>query len=225
MPFFEHKPIFLDEETVAEQLRRARQGKELKLADVAKRLKIRFEYLDALEKGRYGDLPKGVYGRNFLREYAAFLGLDYRALGQQYSSETGEKKQPAGRLFERHIVSKRNLIALPHLLRNAIIGILIIASLAYLGILLQRIFNPPTLVIEQPSENFITADQALTIRGRTEPEADVRINGQPVLADGQGLFERELYLQFGLNTIVVTAEKKYSRVATVSRQVLVQSSH
>lgn len=225
MAFFENKPIFLDEETVAEQLRRTRQAKELKLPEVAKKLKIRFQYLDALEKGRYSDLPKGVYGRNFLREYASFLGLDYKALGRQYALETGEKAQPAGKLFERQIVSKRHLIALPLLVRNAIIGVLILASLAYLGFLLQQIFEPPKLVIDYPPENFITSERSILMRGSTEPEADVRINDQSVLADGQGRFERELYLQTGLNTIVVTSKKKYSRTAQLSRQVLVQSAN
>ncbi|MFZ1321319.1 MAG: helix-turn-helix domain-containing protein, partial [Ignavibacteria bacterium] len=70
MPFFNKTPILLDEETLAEQLRRRRQASGLKLEEASKRLKIKVAYLDALEKGRYDLLPSGVYGRNFLREYA-----------------------------------------------------------------------------------------------------------------------------------------------------------
>lgn len=219
---FERKPIFLDEETVAEQLRRARQAKGLKLDEAARRLKIRPSYLDALEKGHYDQLPSGVYSRNFLREYALFLGLDGSQLVSRLETELAARQHRETRLFGRNIISWRHLVALPHLVRNAIIGVLIIACLGYLGFLLQRIFDPPFLMVEYPPDNFVTAAPQLTIKGASEPETDIRINGQPVLADSQGLFSRDIYLQPGLNLITITSEKKYSRTATVTKQVLVQ---
>jgi cytoskeletal protein RodZ len=222
MPFFQRNPILLDEATVAEQLRRARQSKNITLAEVAKRLKIRAFYLDALEKAHYSSLPTGVYGRNFLREYALFLGLDSRQLLTQFARETTVKPTSDKDLFERKVVSRRSLIVLPQLLRNAIIGFLITACLVYLIFLLQRIFEPPMLLISYPPDNFTTSDIRLVIKGQSEPETDIKINGQNVLADNQGYFEREVYLQQGLNAIVVTSEKKYSGSASITKQVLVK---
>ncbi len=221
MDLFEQKPIFLDEATVAEQLRRVRQSKELKLETVAKKLNIRAEYLEALEKGHYDRLPTGVYGRNFLREYCRFLGLDYRPLAKQFEAEA--KASIRGNVFERRLVAKRDLLALPVLARNAIIGVLIAACLIYLGLLLKRIFEPPFLAIEYPTDNLTTADNRLTVRGRTEPETEITINNENVVVTSSGAFERDVFLQPGLNTIAVTAEKKYSRPATLLRQVLVES--
>lgn len=223
MSFFERTPILLDGETVAEQLRRARQAKELKLEDVARRLKIRFSYLNALEKGDYHILPQGVYRLNFLREYGHFLGLDSQRLIQQFDRETKVKTASEGQLFDRQVVSKRHLVALPHLVRNAIIGVLIVGCLVYVGLLLQRIFKPPFLVINYPPDNFITSETKLVITGQSEPETEIKINGEAVLADNQGVFEREIYLQTGFNTIVVSSEKKYSREAVITKQVLVKN--
>lgn len=222
MSFFQKTPILLDEETVAEQLRRSRQSSGLKLEEASKRLKIKIAYLDALEKGRYDLLPSGVYGRNFLREYAGFLGLDSYQLLSQFSREVRVKSTSTGELFDRQVVSKRYLLALPQLLRNAIIGVLIVACLIYLSFLLKRIFEPPFLVVNFPPDNFTTSDIRLVINGQSEAETEITINGQGVLADNQGKFEREIYLQSGINQITVISEKKYSRPATVTKQVLVK---
>jgi len=222
MSFFQKSPILLDEATVAEQLRRGRQEKKISVLEVSKRLKIRVIYLEALEKANYKALPTGVYGRNFLREYAQFLGLDSTQLLSQFARETKNSTPLDGDMFERKVVSRRNLVVLPQLLRNAIIGVLITACLVYLIFLLQRIFEPPVLIIAFPPDNFTTFDIRLVIQGQSEPETDIKINNQNVLADNQGYFEREVYLQQGLNIIEVTSEKKYSRSATITRQVLVK---
>lgn len=221
MPIFERKQIFLDEESVAEQLRRTRQARGIKVEEAARRLKIQTRYLEALEKNRYALLPKGVYGRNFLREYAIFLGLDPAPLLERFSREVGGKRAPDGELFDRQVVSRRHLLALPQLLRNAIIGVLIIACLGYLGFLLKKIFEPPFLRVDYPPDNLKTAEERLEISGQSEPETDITMNGQSVLADKQGIFKREIYLSEGLNTLTITAKKKYGRTASVSRQVLV----
>ncbi len=218
---FVRKPILLHEETVAEQLRRSRQARGIKLEDAAKRLNIQKRYLEALEKKHYAMLPKGVYGRNFLREYAIFLGLDPAPLVEHFLRESGGKPAPDGDLFERQVVSRRHLLALPQLLKNAIIGVLIIACLGYLGFLLKNIFEPPFLRIDYPPDNLVTAESQLAISGQSEPETDITMNGQPVLADKQGVFKREIYLSEGLNTLTITAKKKYGRTASASRQVLV----
>lgn len=222
MPAFERKQIFLDEESVAEQLRRARQLNNIKLEEAAKRLNIQARYLDALEKKRYALLPKGVYGRNFLREYAIFLGLDPAPLIERFLRESGGIPAPDKELFDRQVVSRRHLLALPQLLRNAIIGVLIIACLVYLGFLLKKIFEPPFLRLDYPPDNLATTEERLEIRGQSEPETDITMNGQSVLTDKQGIFKREIYLSEGLNTLTITAKKKYGRPASVSRQVLVK---
>ncbi len=223
MSFFERIPILLDGETVAEQLRRAREAKELSLEKVSRQLKIRPIYLQALEKGDYQLLPQGVYRLNFLREYAHFLGLDSQRLIQQFNREIKHRQAAKKQLFDRQVVSRRYLIALPQLLRNAIIGVLIVGCLLYVGLLLQRIFTPPFLIISFPPDNFSTSETRLLIKGQSEPETEIKINNETVLANNQGEFEREVYVQTGFNTITISAKKKYSQAAVIVRQILVKN--
>jgi cytoskeleton protein RodZ len=61
---------------LGEMLRRAREKKELTLAQVEDGIRIREKFLKALEEGDYDILPEEVYARGFVRSYAAYLGLD-----------------------------------------------------------------------------------------------------------------------------------------------------
>jgi cytoskeleton protein RodZ len=65
---------------VGQVLRRRREDLGYSLEEAQAATKIRLRYLQAIEAGRYGDLPGPVYTRGFIRSYAAFLGLDGRAL-------------------------------------------------------------------------------------------------------------------------------------------------
>jgi transcriptional regulator with XRE-family HTH domain len=57
-------------------LRLSREAQGLTLADAEKATRVRSRYLSALEEGRLDQLPGGSYPRVFLRDYAAYLGLD-----------------------------------------------------------------------------------------------------------------------------------------------------
>lgn len=72
------------------RLAEARTAKGLSLADVETITRIRAKWLEALENGEYGKLPRGAVARGFLRTYAAYLGLDVQAVLQLYSDESGD---------------------------------------------------------------------------------------------------------------------------------------
>jgi uncharacterized RDD family membrane protein YckC len=63
-------------QTVQEQLRRARIGRGESLTSIAARSGSRVELLQAIEDGRFQDLPTGLYARAAVRRYAGAVGLD-----------------------------------------------------------------------------------------------------------------------------------------------------
>jgi cytoskeleton protein RodZ len=63
-------------ESVAAELRRAREDLGRDLVRIAGDLKIRRVYLEAIEEGRFDDLPGTTYAVGFIRAYADHLGLD-----------------------------------------------------------------------------------------------------------------------------------------------------
>jgi cytoskeleton protein RodZ len=77
----------LNQISLSDTLRDARVAKGLELNDIAEITHVRKEYLEALEEGRYGDLPEDIYARNFLRLYAQAVGLDDAKLLERFSRE------------------------------------------------------------------------------------------------------------------------------------------
>jgi cytoskeleton protein RodZ len=65
---------------IGEKLQNQRQLLDLALEDVELHTHIRIFYLQALEAGRFGDLPSPVQGRGMLNNYASFLGMDAEPL-------------------------------------------------------------------------------------------------------------------------------------------------
>ncbi len=63
-------------ENLGQQLRDAREAREMTLEDVEQALRIRARFLAAFESGAYEDLPGAVQARGFLRNYARLLNLD-----------------------------------------------------------------------------------------------------------------------------------------------------
>ncbi|HEX4113814.1 MAG TPA: RodZ domain-containing protein [Stellaceae bacterium] len=76
-------------------LRRTREGKRMALPDVARALRIRIHYLDAIENGAYERLPAQVYAVGFIRAYADYLALDGEEAVRRFRRETqGLDSQP-----------------------------------------------------------------------------------------------------------------------------------
>lgn len=71
---------------VGQMLREARESLGLDLAQVAEDTRIRLTYLEAIEDGRFADLPGSAYAPAFLRGYAASVGLDVDRVLQVYRS-------------------------------------------------------------------------------------------------------------------------------------------
>lgn len=84
------------ETSLAEMLRSARSASGLELSEIARQTGVRREYLAAMEEDRPQDLPEPVYVRNFVKLYAAAVGLDVNAALELYATErAGPRHQPA----------------------------------------------------------------------------------------------------------------------------------
>ena len=66
----------MNEKTIGEQLKAAREKKHLSLDDIAATLHIRSSYLQSLEEDKIHELSSQTQARGFIRLYASHLGLD-----------------------------------------------------------------------------------------------------------------------------------------------------
>ncbi|MBI2916062.1 MAG: helix-turn-helix domain-containing protein [Elusimicrobia bacterium] len=72
---------------VRETLKRNRENKGLSLKTVHQDTRISLRYLEALESGEWNQIPAEVYVIGFLRNYAAYLGLNPESIVAQYRNE------------------------------------------------------------------------------------------------------------------------------------------
>ena len=208
-----------DEERLGYQLAKNRGNKKLKLEEVSRRLGIRIDYLKAIEEDRFDLLPTGIYGRNFLKRYAAFLKEDSILLKQQLNILEQEGKSDP---FAKKAISKRSLRMFPKMLRNIVIILAIAICFLYLAFYARKIVSPPELSVTYPSDNMLTKEKVIKIEGETEEEAELKINGELVLNNNNGIFFQEINLKSGLNSITISAKKKYSKENIIIRQILVE---
>lgn len=76
-------------------LRNARLSRGEDLRTVANTLRIRFVYLQAIEEGRFSDLPGNAYAAGFLRSYAEHLELDADMVLRRFKDEaSGVGRRP-----------------------------------------------------------------------------------------------------------------------------------
>lgn len=84
---------------VGELLRASRLRSGEELADVARLLRIRRPYLQALEDGRFRDLPGPTYAVGFVRTYANHLGLAGEEVVRRFKAEAAGIGQSSALVF------------------------------------------------------------------------------------------------------------------------------
>jgi cytoskeletal protein RodZ len=79
--------------TVAEQLRAAREAKNLSINEVAEITKMRGDHIRALEEGNFDVFVAPVYIRGFTRTYATLLKLDVPQVIKALEAELGRTEK------------------------------------------------------------------------------------------------------------------------------------
>jgi len=113
------------------------------VSEIEEQTKIRARYLRALENEEWGLLPGPAYTKSFLRAYAQALGLDGRALVDEYkaayeSNGDGERVEASHRAARSRSPRRRPNVGRPRLSRGYVIAALtacVVIVLALIGIL------------------------------------------------------------------------------------------
>jgi transcriptional regulator with XRE-family HTH domain len=219
---FKNSKIKTGEETVAEQLRLAREEKKITLAAAAKKLSINPGYLAALEKGDYFSLPSGAYGRIFLREYSSYLGLNQKRIAEKFQKEKNISLGDNKDVFSKKKIKKSELAIVPKILKNILLIIVVTIFLSYFGYYLMKIFSLPQVEIYQPADSLVTENNFVDVVGRADTKTQITINDLQILKDDAGNFTERVDLKKGVNTITISAQNKYSRKKIITKQVLVK---
>ncbi len=79
---------------IGAELRQARISLGYDIAQVAEALRMRASQVEAIEEGRFGDLPGATYAAGFLRSYARLLGIDPDLVAGAFRDEAQALRTP-----------------------------------------------------------------------------------------------------------------------------------
>jgi cytoskeletal protein RodZ len=219
---FKKNTIISEKDLVAETVRETRLEKNISLKEAVKATGIRQKYLEAIEQAQWYKLPAGVYGKNFLREYAIFLGLRSGELVALYEKNQVLSSNIKKDLFSKQVVNFRYFLSIPKLAKSILIIFIAVICFSYLIFSVKSIVTPPSLSLSSPNDNMITEKKTVDFIGNSEPEAEIQINGNTILSDSSGFFSKKIDLKDGINTITIIAKKKYGSETVIKRQILVK---
>lgn len=210
--------------TLGEKLQKIRAEYRVSLADVARETGIRREHLEYLEKGEYVKLPADVYIRGFLRSYARFLGVDPKALIRLYERERSIAKnlgkEPEKALSATAKPSRRLsfFVVTPRMMIGSVATICILSIAFYLYREYRTFVSEPYLVLLEPSNGQSVSNDESTVVGKTDRDAKLFLNDQPIFVNESGEFRERVRLQPGVNTVTVKVVNRFGkeRVETVS---------
>jgi len=216
---------------VGEALQLARERKGVDLFRAERDTKIRLRYLSALEDGAYDDLPSPVYTKGFLRNYAIYLGLDPEDLLERWRDEM-ESIRSADRVA---VVAPpmpiaapgRRITVTPAMFVAALVLLVILAFVGYLGIQLLRYAEVTPVGLTKPPNVFSTIDAELTqLEGTSGAGATITIRGPgdelyTTTANEEGDWSREVPLARGRNDFAITATDPVTQRESTRLQVTI----
>jgi transcriptional regulator with XRE-family HTH domain len=78
---------------VGQVLKAARERLDYSQDDVAQKTRVPLRFIDAIETGNYGVMPKGMYAVGFVKTYAKYVELDPASIGEQFRTEIGYARE------------------------------------------------------------------------------------------------------------------------------------
>lgn len=211
--------------TIGTYLQEYRQRAELSIDDISKRTKIRHDYLVALEADDFGHLPSIAFVKGFIRSYSIAVKADPEKALAVFRRDFDPNTQ--GKVVPRGIADP---ISQLHRFWNpattTLVAITLVASMLAIYVISQLITlnAAPQLTVAQPESGVEVLNNTLLVSGKTQSDAQVRVNNQPVIVGLDGNFETVLNLSPGTHIIVIEAESRDGKISQTSRQVTVLSN-
>jgi cytoskeleton protein RodZ len=210
------------DKSLSEQLKEVRRTGKLTFEQIAIETKIPKKYLRALEEGKYEELPAEVYVRGFLENYASYLGFPQDEVLTQYRRERGVSGRKAPSLdLPKRSVEQPKLTITPRTLGLTTAAVLLLTVVGYLITQITGFASPPKLEITGPVADARVSSERVKVAGKTESDAQVFINNQPIPTDTDGSFSEVVTLPSGTNSLRVVARDQNGRERVEVRSVVV----
>jgi cytoskeletal protein RodZ len=201
--------------TIGIFIKEARSKKRFSQEKIAKETKIKKEFIAFIEKENWGDLPEYPIVIGFVKKISKYLKLDERQAVAFLRRDYPPRVLPVN---PKPDVAKK-FIWSPRLTFIVGIAVIAIAVLGYLGFQYSRFISPPKLIVDEPQEEQVVKQRNLVVSGKTDQDATMKINNQPILIEEDGSFQAEIEIFEGTEEIVVKVVSRSGKETVVRRRI------
>ncbi len=191
------------------------------LEKLAKVTGIAIKHLENLSAGNMDALPAMPYLRGYLVKIAAVLDFDPEVWWAEFKHERIVKTSGAEDRLPRNRFAREA--------KNAgrwIIGGIALLLLAYFGLRYTKILGKPTIHVQNPSESVtVVQSDRLLFQGTVENADQLSVKGAEVPIGDGGVWEQNIILNPGLNSIEIRAKKILGRETVITRSVVYQPAN
>jgi len=185
--------------SVGKLLKEAREKKKISLRDVEKQIKVREQFIRALEEDKWYVFTSRIYVTGILKNYSHFLGLDERKILAFFRREyeRSEELKFKEKISTSYLSSdsKKTLLA-------GFIFICIVL-VGYFTYQLFQYLKPPAVHIVSPTNTIFKRELTVKVIGKTEKEAVITIMGERIYQNEKGIFEYNMLLKKKENPLLI----------------------
>lgn len=208
--------------TVGEILSEKRKELNLSLEDIEKETKIRQKYLEAIEKNNFSQIQESTIVKGFIRNYALALGLSADNVLAVFRRDFRENEK--GQVIPRGMVEplgEKSFCWTPKMTFIFFVSFLIIGFTYFFVRQYVGFSSAPELEVFSPVEGQVF-EEKIEVRGKTHPEASVKIDGTLISISEDGSFKEEVTLPRGENFVTVEAVNRQGKKRTFNIKVKVE---
>lgn len=202
--------------SAGEVIKETRLKKKLSREKLEAQTKIKKEFIEALEGSKWESLPEYPVVAGFVKSIAGALGLkevNLTALLRRDYPPKSLRVNPKPELREKFKWGPKATFI-------SATALVLLAVFIYLGISYMKFIEPPPLELSQPVDSQLVAESKLTVKGKTNPEAFIEVNNQPVLVDEDGSFETEIEISQATGEVVVYAKSRSGKETVIRRKII-----
>lgn len=212
-------------DTLGKILKKRREELGLSVEEVAHKIQAPLNYIQALEEDRYEIFTARVYAQGFFKKLMKVIGLENQDKYLQiFDAVWNEYALPPKRIKTSFITSyAKKQYFTPRRLGVATVSFFLIGFLTFLGYRLTHFVGAPQIIFEEPQkEDIVLTESTIHIKGKTEKESQLTVNGREITIDELGNFEDRIDLIKGLNILEFLVYNKFGKQTMVTKYIVVQ---
>lgn len=203
---------------VSEYLKEERLKKGLTLENIEEETNIKKEFLEAIEEGKFKNLPSQSYALGFVKNYASFLGLPEGKTAAFFRREVESESFEIVPNYRRNQHKfKGNFFLRP---QGIFTLLLVTAVLGYILFQYSSLLFGPSLLVISPREGQIFSQNVVEVKGKTNIYDTVQIEGEEVYVGYDGSFKKSLYIYSGDKKIKIVAKNRVGK--TTEKEVTIK---